>query len=60
MSVIVDQGAEKKKADMGRIRKALTSPSLPRLPKVIWLVGCCRLDGGRPPLAEGWGMGAGE
>ena len=41
----------------------LTSASvaeLLRLPKVMSLRGCWRPDGGRPPLADGCGMGDGE
>ena len=26
----------------------------------MWPVGCWRPEGGRPPLAEGWGIGDGE
>jgi hypothetical protein len=40
-------------------RHRLTSPSAPRLPKVIPLLPCRPL-GGRPPLAIGWGIGEGE
>lgn len=37
----------------------LTSPSLGKLPNVIGLGGGA-LEGGRPPVAEGTGMGEGD
>lgn len=36
------------------------SPSPPKLPNATPLPPCPKTDGGRPPLADGAGIGAGE
>lgn len=58
-----DKGTEKEQNVfwLGEMEPLLTSPSPLGLPKIICACGCCKFEGGLPPpLAEGWGMGAGE
>lgn len=37
-----------------------TSPSPPKLPNFMLAPSWEMVEGGRPPLAEGWGMGMGD
>ncbi|KAL1840716.1 hypothetical protein VTK73DRAFT_3685 [Phialemonium thermophilum] len=51
-------GREYRRGKKSREKRTSLSPG--KLPKVIWLAGGGAPEGGRPPLAEGWGMGDGE
>lgn len=48
-------------AKKSKRKSELTSPSPPRLPNfILGPPSCAIIEGGLPPLADGWGIGDGE